>query len=68
MAHGTCRNHQLPPPLSVYARTCRDAGLLVRDILEPVPGEKVLAERDYLREYLRAPAMIIFECVKLEAP
>lgn len=52
-------------PLTVYARTCRDAGLLIRDILEPVPGEKVLAERDYLREYLRAPAMIIFECVKL---
>ena len=51
-------------PLSVYAHACRDAGLLIRDILEPVPDEKVLAERDYLREYLRAPGMIIFECVK----
>ena len=51
-------------PISVYARACRDAGLLIRDIIEPVPDEKVLAERDYLREYVRAPGMILFECVK----
>ena len=51
-------------PISVYARACRDANLLIRDILEPVPDEKILTERDYLREYVRAPGMIIFECVK----
>jgi 2-polyprenyl-3-methyl-5-hydroxy-6-metoxy-1,4-benzoquinol methylase len=51
-------------PISVYAHACRDAGLLIRDIIEPVPDEKVLAERDYLREYVRAPGMILFECVK----
>ena len=51
-------------PISDYARACRDANLLIRDILEPVPDEKVLSERDYLREYLRAPGMIIFECLK----
>jgi len=51
-------------PLSVYARACRDAGFLIRDVVEPVPDEKVLAERDYLREYVRAPAMIIFECIR----
>lgn len=51
-------------PLSVYVHACRDAGLLIRDISEPVPDEQVLAERDYLREYVRAPGMILFECVK----
>lgn len=51
-------------PLSAYGNACREANLLIRDILEPVPDEKVLADRDYLREYLRAPGMIIFECVK----
>jgi 2-polyprenyl-3-methyl-5-hydroxy-6-metoxy-1,4-benzoquinol methylase len=52
-------------PISVYARACRDAGLLIRDIIEPVPDEEVLAERDYLREYVRAPGMILFECLKV---
>lgn len=51
-------------PISVYARACRDPGLLIRDIIEPVPDERVLAERDYLREYVRAPGMILFDCVK----
>jgi len=51
-------------PISVYAHACRNANLLIRDILEPVPDEKVLAERDYLREYVRAPGMIVFECVR----
>jgi SAM-dependent methyltransferase len=54
-------------PISVYAHACRDAGFLIRDIIEPVPDEQVLAERDYLREYLRAPGMILFECVKAPA-
>jgi len=54
-------------PISVYAHACRHAGLLIRDIIEPVPDEKVLAERDYLREYVRAPGMILFECVKAPA-
>lgn len=54
-------------PISAYAHACRDACLLIRDILEPVPDEQVLAERDYLREYVRAPGMILFECVKAPA-
>jgi SAM-dependent methyltransferase len=54
-------------PLTDYARTCRDAGLLVRDIAEPVPPSEVLAQREDLREFLRAPYFIIFDCVKASA-
>ena len=54
-------------PISVYTHACRDAGMLIRDIIEPVPDEQVLAVRDYLREYVRAPGMIIFECVRTPA-
>jgi len=54
-------------PISVYAHACRDAGLLIRDIIEPVPDEQVLAEHDYLREYVRAPGMIVFECIRAPA-
>ncbi len=51
-------------PLSDYAHACRAAGLLIRDIVEPVPAAEVLAQRDYLRENLRALTMMIFDCVK----
>lgn len=50
--------------LSDYAHACRAAGLLIRDIIEPVPSEEVLAQRDYLRENLRAPTMMLIDCVK----
>jgi hypothetical protein len=51
-------------PISEYAHACRAAGLLIRDIIEPVPPPEVLEQRDYLREHLRAPGMILFDCVK----
>lgn len=51
-------------PLSDYAHACRAAGLLIRDILEPFPTDEVLAQRDWLREYVRAPAMMLIDCVK----
>ncbi len=54
-------------PLSEYAHACRDAGLLIRDIFEPVPAEEVMAQRDWLREYARAPAMMLLQCVKASA-
>jgi 2-polyprenyl-3-methyl-5-hydroxy-6-metoxy-1,4-benzoquinol methylase len=54
-------------PLSDYARVCRHNGLLIRDIAEPVPPNEVLARRDDLRAYLRAPYFVIFDCVKAEA-
>jgi hypothetical protein len=54
-------------PVSDYAHACRAAGLLIRDIIEPVPAADVLAQRDYLRENLRAPTMMLFDCVKATA-
>lgn len=51
-------------PLSDYAHACRAAGLVIRDMFEPTPSEEVVAERDYLREYFRAPFFIIFDCLK----
>lgn len=51
-------------PLTDYARTCRNAGFLIRDIAEPLPSDEILAQRDDMREYLRAPYFIIFDCVK----
>jgi SAM-dependent methyltransferase len=54
-------------PLSDYAHACRKAGLLICDIVEPVPSEDVLAQRDYLRENLRAPTMMLIDCVKASA-
>lgn len=54
-----------------YHRTLTDntaalarAGLLIRRILEPYPPEEVLEQRDYLRDWKRAPYMIMFDCVK----
>jgi SAM-dependent methyltransferase len=50
--------------LSDYAHACRDAGLLIRDLLEPVPEPDVLIQRPYLKDWIRAPYFIIFDCVK----
>ena len=54
-------------PLSDYARVCRDAGLLTRTLEEPVPAAEVLVQRDDLRDYLRAPYFLIFDCLKAGA-
>lgn len=51
-------------PLSDYSRALLSAGLLIRELVEPLPAPEVVAERDWLREYLRAPFFIIFDCVK----
>lgn len=51
-------------PITDYASTLRDAGFVIRDIDEPVPSEEVMQHRDDLREFLRAPYFIIFDCVK----
>jgi SAM-dependent methyltransferase len=51
-------------PLSEYAHACCAAGLLIRDILEPFPPEEVLAQRDWLREFVRAPSMMLIDSVK----
>jgi 2-polyprenyl-3-methyl-5-hydroxy-6-metoxy-1,4-benzoquinol methylase len=55
-------------PLSHYARAVRDAGLAIRDIDEPTPDPALAEERDYLREWFRAPPFIIFDCVKAALP
>jgi 2-polyprenyl-3-methyl-5-hydroxy-6-metoxy-1,4-benzoquinol methylase len=50
--------------LSDYATACREAGLLIRDLREPVPDEETLAQRPYLRDWKRAPYFIMFDCLK----
>jgi SAM-dependent methyltransferase len=51
-------------PLSEYAHACRDAGLLIRDIIEPTADEATTEKIDFLRGEFRAPTFIILECVK----
>jgi SAM-dependent methyltransferase len=51
-------------PLSEYTRACRAAGFVIREIAEPVPSDEVLERRDDLREFLRAPYFMAFDCVK----
>lgn len=51
-------------PISDYSHACRRAELRIVDIHEPLPTDELMAERDYLREYRRAPFFIIFECEK----
>ncbi|MEK7248154.1 MAG: methyltransferase domain-containing protein [Chloroflexota bacterium] len=51
-------------PLTDYAGACRDAGLFIRDIIEPMPDAEILAQRPWLNDYVRAPYFIIFDCVK----
>jgi SAM-dependent methyltransferase len=55
-------------PLSHYARAVRAAGLVIRDLVEPTPDAALAEERDYLREWFRAPPFIIFDCVKAALP
>ena len=54
-------------PISDYARVCRANSLLIRALEEPVPTDEVLAQREDLRDYLRAPYFLIFDCVKATA-
>jgi SAM-dependent methyltransferase len=54
-------------PLTDYASALRRAGLLIRDIVEPLPAPDLVAQLDYLREHLRAPNFMIIDCVKVPA-
>jgi SAM-dependent methyltransferase len=51
-------------PLSDYAHALRDAGLLIRDIVEPTPDPELAERLDFWKGEFRAPTFIIFECVK----
>jgi SAM-dependent methyltransferase len=51
-------------PLSEYAHALRAAGMRITDIHEPYPPEEVMAQRDYLLEFKRAPLFMILECVR----
>jgi 2-polyprenyl-3-methyl-5-hydroxy-6-metoxy-1,4-benzoquinol methylase len=53
-------------PLTDYARACRNAGLLIRDIVEPTPEPEVAERIDFFRMFFRAPQFIMFECVKAQ--
>jgi SAM-dependent methyltransferase len=52
------------PPLSDYAHACRDAGLLIQDIVEPPADDEVMEKIDFLRGDFRAPNFIILDCLK----
>lgn len=52
-------------PISDYTRATRSAGFVVREIAEPVPSDDVLVQRDDLREFLRAPYFMVFDCEKV---
>lgn len=41
-----------------------DAGFLIRRIIEPLPDREAAERFDYLKEYFRAPGMILFDCLK----
>ena len=47
-----------------YSAALRRAGFLIREISEPLPSEEDLAQREYLRSWVRAPSMMLFDCVK----
>jgi SAM-dependent methyltransferase len=51
-------------PLSDYAHACRDAGLLIRDIVEPTPDPDLAERLDFWKAQFRAPGFVIFECVR----
>jgi SAM-dependent methyltransferase len=51
-------------PLSDYAHACREAGLLIRDIVEPAADEATMEKVDFFRGDWRAPNFIILECLK----
>ena len=47
-----------------YSAALRQVGFLIREISEPLPSDEDLAQREYLRGWVRAPAMMLFDCVK----
>ncbi len=51
-------------PLSEYAHALRDAGFLIRDLIEPTPDPKLVEQLDFWRGYIRIATSIIFDCVK----
>lgn len=51
-------------PLSLYASACRNAGLLIRDIIEPTPDPEIAERIDFFKGEFRAPTFIIFDCLK----
>jgi 2-polyprenyl-3-methyl-5-hydroxy-6-metoxy-1,4-benzoquinol methylase len=51
-------------PLSDYAHACRNAGLVIRDLIEPTPDAELAERIDFFKGEFRAPTFIIFECVK----
>ena len=51
-------------PLSHYASACREAGLLIRDIVEPTPDPEIAERIDFFKGEFRAPTFIIFDCVR----
>lgn len=51
-------------PLTHYAHACRDAGLLIRDLVEPTPDPALAKRIDFFQSEFRAPTFIIFDCVK----
>jgi SAM-dependent methyltransferase len=53
--------------LTDSSRALREAGFLIREIVEPLPDEAMAERLDYLKEYFRAPGMILFDCVKAPA-
>jgi SAM-dependent methyltransferase len=55
-------------PLSDYAGALRDAGFLIRDILEPTPDPELAEKMDALKAFFRAPNFLIFDCLKAASP
>lgn len=55
-------------PLSDYAAALRDAGFLIRDLVEPTPDPALVEQLDYWREYFRIALFIIFEAIKADQP
>ncbi len=53
-------------PLSDYAAALRDAGFLIRDLVEPTPDPKLVEQLDYWREYFRIAEFLIVDAVKVE--
>jgi 2-polyprenyl-3-methyl-5-hydroxy-6-metoxy-1,4-benzoquinol methylase len=51
-------------PLSNYAHACRDAGLVILDVIEPTPDPELSERIDFFKGEFRAPTFIILECLK----
>lgn len=52
--------------VSDYAHAVRDAGLLIRDLLEPQPTPESIAAHPELEVRRRIPGVLIFDCLKPE--